>query len=153
MRIAAELMEKGIPFSEIVDRTYYQRTFEQSRILGKVLLESRLLYDGRVVVGSVSHKDMLEYHTEAKDMDGIVTELRNTIGSEVAVFLYEKEEGVHKISLRSRSGVDVSRVARSLGGGGHVRAAGCDVRGSFEEAAEKVLSALSPYMTQETEHT
>ena len=51
----------------------------------------------------------------------------------MAVFLYEQEPGVYKVSLRSREKVDVSRVAQYFGGGGHVRAAGCTMPGTVHD--------------------
>ena len=153
MRIAAALMEKGIPFSQIVDETYYQKSFGQTKILGRVLLGSRRMFGGQLIIGSVSHEDMREFEVEPKDMDGIVSELRNTIGTEAAVFLYEKEPDIWKVSLRSKKYVDVSRAAASLGGGGHIRAAGCDVKGTLDEVTGTVISVLGPQMVQEAEQT
>lgn len=142
MRTAALLMEKGAPFSKIIDVTFFQKSHGQNRIMGKVLQESRLLFDGRVIIGCASQEDMKEYHVEAKEMDGIVSELRNTIGVDVAVFLYEMREGCVKVSLRSREYTDVSRVAQALGGGGHIRAAGCNVDGTLEEVEAIVVAEL-----------
>ena len=142
MRVAAELMEKGIPFTKIIDGTFFQKSYGQNRMLGKVLLESKRLFDGKVILGSARQSDMAEFQIEAKDMDGIVSELRNTIGAEAAVFLYELREGVFKVSLRSREYADVSRVAQAFGGGGHVRAAGCNIEGTLEEVEERVVSEL-----------
>ena len=145
MRVAANLMEYGIPFSQIIDKTFFQKTLGQNRIMGKVLMESRTLYGGRVIIGSAAYADMQTFGVEKKDMDGIVSELRNTIGVEVAVFLYEQEAGDVKVSLRSREHVDVSLIAKALGGGGHMRAAGCNVEGTLEEAAGIITEALKPF--------
>ena len=146
MLVAAHLMEKGIPFSEIIDRTFFQKSYGQNRMLGKVLLESRRLFDGRVIIGYASCADMAAFGIEAKDMDGIVSELRNTIGTEVAVFIYEQQAGKYKISLRSREHTDVSRVAQAFGGGGHVRAAGCNLEGDLEEITEKITAELKRHL-------
>ena len=75
-------------------------------------------------------------------MDGIVNQLRNTIGVEVAIFMYEKEPSVWKVSLRSRDYVDVSAVAQKFEGGGHVRAAGCTMTGSQYD----VINNLTYYL-------
>ena len=146
MRAAAFLMEKGIPFSEIIDTTFFQKSYGQNRMLGKVLLESRCLFDGKVIIGTAMHSDMEAFRLESKDMDGIVSELRNTAGAEVAVFLYESREGYCKVSLRSREHVDVSRIAQTFGGGGHIRAAGCNLEGTPEEVAARVTAELERYL-------
>ncbi len=146
MRVAAKLMEKHIPFTEIIDGAFFQKSYGQNRMLGKVLLESRRMFGGHVIFGSALQSDMEAFQVEAKDMDGIVSELRNTIGVEVAVFLYELREGVFKVSLRSREHVDVSCIARAFGGGGHVRASGCNIEGTLEEAQEKITAELKQYL-------
>lgn len=146
MRVAAELMEKNIPFTQIIDETFFQKSYGQNRMLGKVLLGSRRLFGGKVILGSALQSDMAEFQIEAKDMDGIVSELRNTIGAEAAVFLYEHSEGNFKVSLRSREHVDVSRVAQAFGGGGHMRAAGCNIEGTLAEAEERVIAELGKYL-------
>ena len=143
MRVAASLMEKGIPYSKIIDETFYQKTYGQNRIMGKVLLESRRVLDDRVIIGCAAEEDLKQFRVEAKDMDGIVSELRNTIGVEVAVFLYEKQAGEFKVSLRSREHVDVSRVAQKFGGGGHIRAAGCNLQGTAEEVTSRIVEELT----------
>lgn len=142
MRTAAALMEKGIPFSRIVDDTYYQKTYVQNQIMGRTVMESILILGGRLIIGYVKNKDMNFYGATPKDMDGIVNQLRNTIGVEVAIFMYEKEPSVWKVSLRSRDYVDVSAVAQKFEGGGHVRAAGCTMTGSQYD----VINNLTYYL-------
>ena len=143
MRIAADLMNKGIDFPKILDESVYQKTDAQHRIMGKVLEESRVLYDGKLILGTAGRQDMLRYGVESKDMEGIVSELRNTVGAEAAAFLYEQESGVWKVSLRSRLRADVSLIAREFGGGGHVRAAGCTMTGTRENVEDTVIRAFA----------
>ena len=68
-----------------------------------------------------------------KDMDGIVNQLQNTRGVEVAIFLYEIGVQEYKVSMRSNGKVDVARVASYFGGGGHIRAAGVTMKGTFHD--------------------
>ncbi|MEE8886740.1 MAG: bifunctional oligoribonuclease/PAP phosphatase NrnA [Eubacteriales bacterium] len=145
MRVAANLMEKGIPFSKIVDDTYYQKTYVQNQIMGRTIMESILVFDGKLIIGYVKNKDMAFYGVGPKDMDGIVNSLRNTIGVEVAIFMYEKEPSIWKVSLRSKSYVDVSAVAEKFQGGGHVRAAGCTMNGSQYD----VINNLTCYLEKD----
>lgn len=130
MRTAAALLEKGIPFTEIVEQAFYRKTYAQNQLMGRTLMESIMLLDGRCIVGIVRRKEMEFYGLAPADMDGIVNQLRNTEGVEVAIFLYELEPQKFKVSMRSASSVDVSRVAGIFGGGGHIRAAGCTMNGS-----------------------
>ena len=145
MRAAADLMEKGIPFSKIVDESYYQKTYVQNQIMGRTLMESILVMGGRCIVGIVRQREMKFYGLTPGDMDGIVNQLRNTIGVEVAVFIYETAFQTFKVSLRSKEYVDVSEIAMIFGGGGHRRAAGCTMQGTPYD----VVNNLSVYVEKQ----
>lgn len=129
MEIAGKLMDKGIDFTKIVEETFYQKTYAQQQILGRTLVESIRLLDGACIVGILSRELMDLYGVTKQDLDGIVSQLRLTKGVEVAIFLYEIGMQEYKVSLRSKSYVDVNAVAKQFGGGGHVRAAGCTMNG------------------------
>lgn len=142
MRIAAELMEKGIDFSGIVDETFFEKTYVQNQIMGRALLESMMILDGRCIVSAVRQKEMEFYGVTPKDMDGIVSQLRNTKGVEVAIFLYESNLQEYKVSMRSKGIVDVSSIAVYFGGGGHVRAAGCTMQGSIHDVVNNLTKHI-----------
>lgn len=132
-RVVADLLETGIDASKIVDVTFYQKSYAQNQILGKTLMESTLLLDGKAIAGVVEMKDMEAYGVTSKDLDGIVSQLRYTRGVEVSIFLYELEAQHYKVSMRSNGRVNVSKIAGSFGGGGHVKAAGCEMSGTVCE--------------------
>lgn len=138
MEIAGKLMEMGIDFSKIVDETFYTKTFEQNQILGKALLNSRLLLNGKMIASVITMEEMKQYHVLPKHLDGIVNQLRVTKGVEAAVFLYENEDGSYKVSTRSNGLVNVAELAVKFGGGGHERAAGFSMEGTPEDLIEKV---------------
>lgn len=138
MNIAGRLMEKGIDFTKIVDETFYTKTFEQNKILGQALLNSELYLEGACIATAVSRKEMEMYHVLPKHLDGIVSQLRVTKDVEIAVFLYENEDGTWKVSLRSNGKIDVAAIAVKHQGGGHIRAAGATMEGT-PEAIIKVL--------------
>lgn len=146
LRIAADLLERGVPASRIIDESFNQRTMRQSRILGKVLQESMLYVDGKVIVGSVTLDDMSTYEVTKKDLDGIVSELRLVKGVLAAVFIYETEPSVFKVSLRSNGDLDVSRAAGTFGGGGHIKAAGCTIEGLLSDVRDQLLDELAKYI-------
>ena len=148
-RAVADLLETGIDGSKIVDETFYQKSYVQNQIMGKTLMESTLLMNGKVIVGVVSREDMSVYGVTPKALDGIVSQLRYTRGVEVAIFLYELEQQRYKVSMRSNGKVDVSKVAGYFGGGGHVKAAGCEISGSHHEIV-KNLSSHIEFQLQES---
>lgn len=142
MEMAARLMRRGIDGSKIVNATYYDKSYYQRMIHGKALMESSLLDGGRVIFSFVRQREMEFFEVESSDLDGIVETLVGTYGVEVAIFFYETGADVYKVSMRSKSLVDVSRVAQSFGGGGHVRAAGCTMKGTAQEVLEQLLPPI-----------
>lgn len=149
MEIAGKMMEKGIDFGGIIDGSFYKKTYMQSQILGRALLESITFLDGRCIFSVVRKKDMDFYGVDKSDLDGIVDQLRVIDGIECAIFLYET--GVHqfKVSLRSNSIVDVSKIAAYFGGGGHIRAAGCTMSGSVHDVVNNLSAHIAEQLEQE----
>ena len=138
-------MDKGIAFTDILDKTYFEKTYLQHQITGRALLESMRLMDGRCIISGLRQRDIDFYGVTPTDLDGISALLRNTEGVEVAIFLYETGPQQYKVSLRSQKIVDVSQVAAYFGGGGHVRAAGCTMSGSIHD----VINNLSLHIAKQ----
>lgn len=133
MEIAADLMRRGVRANDIIDKTFYEKTYAQNQILGRALLESFLFMDGKCIVSSISKK-MMDFHgVVPKDLEGIVSQLRVTKGVEVAILLYETAAQEYKVSLRATGDVDVSKVAQYFGGGGHKKAAGVTMKGTVHD--------------------
>lgn len=145
MNIAGKLMEKGIDFQSIIDEGFYAKSYIQNHILGKALIESILFFDGKCIFTVISQKDMEFYGVSSNDLSGIVEQLRLTDGVECAIFLYETDHLTYKVSLRSKKYLDVNKVAGYFGGGGHVRAAGCVMKGTFHD----VINNLAIRIEQE----
>lgn len=129
-RMAASLLEKGIDAPKLIQETYYEKTYAQNQIFGRTLLESIQFFDGKCIASYVRRRDMDFFGVEASDLDGIVSQMRNTKGVEVAIFMYELQSNVYKVSLRSGDLVDVSVIAQYFGGGGHKKAAGFTMTGT-----------------------
>lgn len=142
LRIAGNLIDKGIDFSTIIDQTYYEKSYHQNQILGRALLESIKFLDGKCIVSVVKKQMMDFYGVEPKDLDGIVENLRNTEGVECAIFLYETGVQQYKVSMRSKKIVDVSKIACFYGGGGHVRAAGCTMVGTVYDVINNISKKI-----------
>lgn len=139
LRIAAKLLEYGFDFPKLIDETFYEKTYVQNQILGRALLESILFMDGRCIASMIDKKLMDFYNVTSKDLEGIVNQLRIVKGVECAIFMYQIGTLEYKVSLRSCGAVDVAKVATYFGGGGHVRAAGCTMCGTYYD----VLNNLS----------
>lgn len=149
MEIAGILLEKGVRPDFMIDETFYKKTYIQNQILGRALMESILLMDGKIIFSVLKKKDLDLYGVSSEDLEGIIDQLRVTEGVECALFLYEKEEGRFKVSMRSNGTVDVSKVALSFGGGGHAKAAGCTVDGNARDIINNVAKLINHQMEQE----
>ena len=142
MRVVGILMEKGIDYPKIVDDTFYTKTYNQNRILGYALLNSQLYLDGKVILSYLTKEVMEEFQCAPKELDGIVNQLRVTKDTIVAVFLYESEDGSFKASFRVNGDFNVAELAIVFGGGGHVKAAGCNIFGEIDEVISRILTEI-----------
>ena len=143
METAAMLMRKGIDVSEIIDKTYFEKTYTQNKLLGRALDKSYTVLDGMCIVSVIELSDFEELNATSKDTEGIVAQLRSTKGVETALFLYANKERNFKISLRSKGLTDVSLIAGKFGGGGHARAAGATIEGDSETVVESVIKEIA----------
>ena len=151
MEAAAQLMRKGVDTAKITDRTYYEKTYVQNQILGRALLESIMVLDQRCIVSVVCLKEMEFFQAKPSDLEGIVSQMRQTKGVEVAMFLHETAPQTFKVSLRSKERVDVSRIAKYFGGGGHVRAAGVTMKGSVHDVINNMTALIEKQLDEKIE--
>lgn len=138
MEKGARLIGYGFDFPRLIQETFYQKTYIQSNIMGRALLESIRFMDGRCIVSCIDRKVMQFYDAEPKDLDGIVNQLRNIKGIDCAIFMYQTDVLEYKVSLRTSEKVDAAEVASFFGGGGHARAAGCTMRGTFHDCVNNL---------------
>ena len=139
MNIAGKLMDKGIDYPTIVDKTFFEKTFEQNQILACALLKAKRYFDDRCIASVITKEDMDTYHALPKHLEGIVAQMRSTKGVDVAILLYENADGSYKASMRTNGAVDVAAICGRHGGGGHVRAAGATLHGEPEQLLEMLL--------------
>lgn len=149
LRAAADLISYGFDFNRLIDATFYEKTYLQTQLLGRALLESVRFMDGKCVVSVISSKMMEFYGAVSHDLEGIVSQLRNIKGVECAVFMYETGQQEYKVSMRSNGKVDVAAVASMFGGGGHVRAAGCTMKGS----SHYIINSLSLHIERQLKNS
>lgn len=148
MEKGARLISYGFDFPRLVQETFYQKTYVQAQIMGRALMESVRFMDGRCIVSVIERKTMEFYHVESKDLDGIVNQLLNIEGVDCAIFMYQTGVLEYKVSLRSNEKVNVAQVAAYFGGGGHVRAAGCTLSGTFHDCVNNLSLHIEKSMRQ-----
>jgi phosphoesterase RecJ-like protein len=142
-RMAAELIDAGIDAHGIYRRLYEDLPYARLLLLSRALNRVERFDDGVVTATCLTRADFEETGSVETDSEGIVDHLRAVQGTKVAVLVRElladDRMGIRKVSLRSTDGtVDVSRIARGLGGGGHRQAAGA----SSELPLDELLATI-----------
>jgi phosphoesterase RecJ-like protein len=143
LRAAAEMVECGADPKAIADATLQRYPPEVVRLAGRALAGLTVRLDGRAAVSVLTLDDFREAGTN--ETEGLIDHLRTVSRVDLLILMRASEEG-WRVSLRSLAGVDVSRVAKALGGGGHAAAAGCTLQGSLDEAWATLEAALGAAM-------
>jgi phosphoesterase RecJ-like protein len=137
LKAACHLVEAGASPWNITKEIYENIPFKGLKLLGLSLstLEQK---DG--IAWITTSKDMFDQtNTTAEDCEDFVDFPRKVNGAEVAIFFREHKDKLYKLSLRSKGKVNVEKIAKHFGGGGHVAAAGCKVKGTLKEVQDKVF--------------
>ena len=131
----------------MIDECFYQRTNTQTQLLGRTLLASMRVLDGKCIFSVVTRRVLDFYNATTEDLDGIIDEMRVTKGVEVAILMHEQDEQKFKVSMRSNGNVDVSQIAMFFGGGGHVKAAGCTMSGTYRDVINNLTLHIEKQLT------
>jgi phosphoesterase RecJ-like protein len=139
-RMAAGLIEAGVPVNDVYRRLYEHAPIEKLKLLAHALDRIELRDDGRLAVTYISTDDYVSTGASEALTEGIIDHLRTVDGAVVAAVirdLAESGRSARKVSMRSTDGrVDVSAIARAHGGGGHRRAAGFSTDLPYEQVVE-----------------
>ncbi len=151
---AGELVKLGVDPGEISMRVYENYAAVRFRLLALVLATLDVIDlggedgGGDIATLYVTTDMFRTTGADVDNADGFVNYARSIEGVEVGALFRECPGGEFKVSLRSKSYMDVGAVAVALGGGGHARAAGCTLKGSLEEVKTMVLEAVREAMTR-----
>ena len=148
LMISARLVSYGFDFSDIIEKTFYEKSYVQTLLLGRALLESILFMDGKCIASAIHQKTLDFYNADSKDLEGVVSQLNHTEGVECTIFMYQTGVLEYKVSLRSKGAVDVAAIAVYFGGGGHVRAAGCTMNGTFHDVVNNLSLHIENQLRQ-----
>ena len=146
LEIASNLAARGAEPSVIARELFESRSLRAMKLLGIALESMEIEDDGRIVSAKLAHEDFKALGATDGDTEGAVNMVASVKGPIVALLFREIEPGIVRVSLRSRDGFDVNRVARAFDGGGHAAAAGCTLNGTLDEAKLRVLSEVRKWM-------
>lgn len=141
-KIASELVRTGVRPAKTAEAIFGNYQWPKIELLSQVLATARRDVTGRVAW--MRHTLAMQEQTQAsdEDADGFVN-FPLAVGDVHAVALFkEYSPGVYRTSLRSKGDVNVAKVAEHFGGGGHRNAAGCTLKGSWDEIEKQIVPLL-----------
>jgi bifunctional oligoribonuclease and PAP phosphatase NrnA len=141
-RICATLVEAGADPVAVSRLLFDGHTMGRLKLQAAVLGTLDILHDGTVATLRVDPETMAAAGATADDTDGIIN-IPLMVRHLNAVALFKRgDNGSYRVSLRSKGAIDVGRIARGFGGGGHKNAAGCTLTGSFDDIRSRILDLL-----------
>jgi bifunctional oligoribonuclease and PAP phosphatase NrnA len=146
-RMAAELIEAGVQPHQVYRRLWEDLPFRRLQLLQRALASVERHDQGVLTIAHLTKRDYEETGALETDSEGVVDHMRAVEGTRVAVLVRELladgREGMRKVSLRATDGsVDVSRLARAFGGGGHPQAAGFSTHVPYPELIERLRAQV-----------
>ncbi len=151
-QMAAELIAAGVEPHKVYRELYEDLPFRRLQLLQRALASVERHDDGAMTVAHLTKTDYEETGALETDSEGVVDHIRAVEGTRVAVLVRElladDREGMRKVSLRATDGsIDVSRIAREFGGGGHPQAAGFSTPVPYDELVDQLRSHVREQLT------
>ena len=143
MIAGSKLIQYNIDFANLIQESFYEKTYKQTKIMAEAVLKSNMYLDGKCLISYFTREEMTKMQAGSPDFTGIINRLKTVRGVECAVFMYEIEPGNYKVSLRTSDRVDATKVTTVFGGGGHVKAAGCNIPGTAEQVITKLTKEIA----------
>lgn len=142
LSLSARLLEHGGDIGTVAEEIFQRKTLGSARLLGRTLERLQLDSDEKLAWSELRYDDFEQTGAKDEDTEGFVNELLSIETVQISALLRETKPGRTRCSLRSRSGYDVTTIAREFGGGGHRNAAGC----TFESGPDAAVIQLVPEM-------
>ena len=141
-RIAAELIEYGADHSKINEKMFDTKSMN-SIMLERMCYESLEVFGGgKVAVITVTKEMLRKSGTDKSALDAIKPITRQIEGVEIGLTVKEEYGGASGVSIRTSENYDASAICAHFGGGGHIRAGGCEIKDTPENAKEKVIDYI-----------
>lgn len=150
LRCAASLLEKGADKNLINNELFENLDLDFLYLQVEIIKSATFLNDGKFVLARLTGEQMEKYGLDYDKSEGLVSILRSIRGVELSALVKEFAKDEQKVSFRSQEFVDVSKIAKEFGGGGHIRAAGCTIHETNERAFEIVLNRIKEIECKES---
>ncbi len=146
-RVIADLIDKGANNTNIHNSVYDNNSYSRLQLLGKALSNLKLFTEYNTAYISLSQEELNTFNFKKGDTEGIVNYALSVKNIRfAAIFIEHKQEGIIKISFRSKGTFDVNQFARNnFNGGGHINAAGGKSDLDLNSTIEKFVNTLPHY--------
>jgi phosphoesterase RecJ-like protein len=142
--ISARLLEAGADPVSVARKIFDSHTLGRLRLQGAVLQTMEIDQTGRLAILRLDDATLVAAGGTAEETDGLINLPLSVRAIQAAVFFKEAEHGQWRVSLRSKGDIDVGRLARAFGGGGHKNASGCTLTGALDDVKARILTVLAP---------
>lgn len=146
LKVCAELIDAGADPKLLTDKIYYSVNLSDLRFLGYVLSQMEIAEDGKISSIALKKEILDRFQINTENTEGIVDYSLLLKGVKVGILFKEIGPDKTKVSLRSQNNIDISKIAKAFGGGGHKNAAGCLLRTNMQEAKEIVLREIKKWI-------
>ena len=147
--IGARLMELGAQHTLLVEKFFMSKTRKAVQLERYMMNNLEYYFDDRCALLVLTREAILDIQPDPTDLDGLSSMPRDFEGVDISILIRPlREEGSYKLSIRTGETVDACAIASALGGGGHIRAAGCEVIGSIETVKKAILREVENTLCQ-----
>ena len=129
----SELMKYNIDYATINRKMFDVKSRARIKIEQAVTNDMEFLFDGRCAVMVITTQMMEESGIEPAEFEGLASIPLQVEGVEMGITVKQRHENVYKLSVRTTETIDASKFCQQFGGGGHIRAAGCELNGTLDE--------------------
>ncbi len=139
LSLAASLVKMGVDPATVATHVFDTVPYGTLKLLGTTLNTLGMTEDGLVAWITVTRRQLQETGTTWEATEDFINFPRSIPTVLVTILFKDLSDDEIKVSLRSRGRIDISRIALRHGGGGHLNAAGCNVKGRLDEVRDKMI--------------
>ncbi len=139
----SELMKYNIDYASINRRMFDVKSRARIKIEQAVTNDMEFLFDGKCAVMIITTQMMEESGIEPAEFEGLASIPLQVEGVEMGITVKQRHENVYKLSVRTTETIDASKFCQQFGGGGHIRAAGCELNGTLDEVKKIIKDNAS----------
>jgi bifunctional oligoribonuclease and PAP phosphatase NrnA len=142
LETAGLLVAHGARPNELYETLFLNEPGARIRLLGELLSSLELYEEGRLAVVTLPRESFAKSGATQAMTEDLINEPQRIGSVAVAVLIAEHDDGIIRVSFRSKRGLNVAELARQYGGGGHERASGARIRGQLIEVKARVIQEV-----------